>query len=249
MLGVGSLSQTCYSPRIRRFARRILPLVFAGSGVGCPCCGGTFRRFVMRRGRSDELCPACLSLGRHRLFWLFLEQRLPEQGELTILHFAPEEGIEERLGTWPETRYVTADVDPNSIAAMTFDITAIPFPDRSFDLVICNHVLEHVSDDRAAIRELYRVLKPGAALYSMHPVDTRLARTLEDPAATPDQRLELFWQCDHVRRYGRDFPDRLAEAGFDVSVHRFGRELTQEARAYYRVDADEPIFECRRPAG
>jgi SAM-dependent methyltransferase len=242
-----SLAEPCYSPTIRRIARRILPLAYRGRAVGCPCCGRTFRKFVSRFG-SDELCPVCLSLGRHRLFWLFLEQRLAQHGEeLALLHFAPEDGIARRLGERPAIRYVTADLNPGSIAMMTFDIMAIPFDDRSFDVVICNHVLEHVDDDRVAMREIFRVLRPGGFLYSMHPVEMDLAHTVEAPSATPNERLELFGQRDHVRRYGRDFVDRLREAGLEVAVERYGHELGEEARDYYRVSAGEEIFVCRRP--
>ena len=242
-----SLAEPCYSPTIRRIARRVLPLAYMGGSVCCPCCGRTFRRFVSRF-RSDELCPACLSLSRHRLFWLFLERRLDEHDEeLALLHFAPEEGIARRLAERRSIRYVTADRDPGSIATMTFDIAAIPFDDRSFDVVICNHVLEHVDDDRAAMRELFRVLRPGGVLYSMHPVEMDLAQTVESPAATPNERLELFGQRDHVRLYGRDFVERLEQAGFDVAIERYGEALGEKARDYYRVGAREEIFVCRRP--
>jgi SAM-dependent methyltransferase len=162
-----------------------------------------------------------------------------------LLHFAPEEGIARRLGERPAICYVTADLNPGSIATMTFDIMAIPFDDRSFDIVICNHVLEHVDDDRVAMREIFRVLRPGGFLYSMHPVGMD-AHTVEAPSATPNERLELFGQRDHLRRYGRDFVDRLREAGLDVAVERYGHELGEEVRDYYRVSAGE-IFVCRRP--
>jgi SAM-dependent methyltransferase len=244
--GMRSLAEPCYSPTIRRIARHVLPLAYMGRSVGCPCCGRTFRKFVSRFG-SDELCPACLSLSRHRLFWLFLEPRLDQHDqELAVLHFAPEEGIARRLAERPRIRYVTADLNPASTAMLSFDIMAIPFDDRSFDVVICNHVLEHVDDDRRAMREIFRVLRPGGFLYSMHPVEMDLAQTVEAPEATPTERLELFGQRDHVRRYGRDFLERLHQAGLEVAVERWGEELREESRDYYRVSAREEIFVCRR---
>jgi ubiquinone/menaquinone biosynthesis C-methylase UbiE len=149
---------------------------------------------------------------------------------------------------WPGISYVTADLDSGSLAVMTFDIMAIPFSDRSFDVIICNHVLEHVYDDRVAISEMYRVLTPSGLLYSMHPVDMNLAQTIEDPNASADVRAEQFWQHDHVRRYGRDFPGRLERAGFEVEVEWYGRELGEATRAFHRLSDQEPIFVCQRPA-
>jgi len=224
-----------------------LPILYAGQTVGCPCCGGTFRRFIPRYG-VDLLCPQCLSLRRHRSFWLFLEERLSAVAgtELAILHIAPEEGISERLRTRAGTRYVTADADPGSVAEMAFDIMAIPFPDQSFDIALCNHVLEHVEDDRIAMGELLRVLKPNGFLYSHHPIDFQLERTVEDATVTdPAERARLFGQHDHLRRYGRDFVDRLEEAGFQVEIERYAP--SPRSVAFYGLREEEPIFVCRRP--
>jgi SAM-dependent methyltransferase len=240
--------EPCYNARVRSIARHVLPALYAGQTVGCPCCGGTFRRFI-RRYAHDGLCPQCLSLRRHRSFWLFLEERLLAMAgaELAILHIAPEEGISERLRSRAATRYVTADVDPGSIAEMVFDIMAIPFPDQSFDIALCNHVFEHVQDDRVAMRELFRVLRPNGFLYSHHPINFKVERTVEDVTVTdPAERMRLFGQRDHVRRYGRDFVDRLEEAGFQVEVARYRPE--PKSVAFYGLREEEPIFVCRRTA-
>ena len=235
-----------YDATMRAVARRILPLLYFGNRVGCPCCGGRFRCFIPRY-RDDLLCPRCLALRRHRWFWLFLQERLGEADEdLAILHIAPEEGISERLRSRPRARYVTADLNPRSGADLTFDVTAIPFPDRSFGLVLCNHVLEHVEDDRAAMHELFRVLAPGGSMYSMHPVSLRRVETIEDPELTdPDERLRLFGLRDHVRLYGRDFIGRLEEAGFEVVVHEY-RPAPAEV-AFYGLRERHRVFLCRRP--
>jgi SAM-dependent methyltransferase len=236
-----------YRKRLRTVARRILPLLFAGDRVECPCCGGTFRRFVPRYG-GDGLCPRCLSLGRHRLLWLYLRDKVKlGDSPARVLHFAPEEGIERRLRGLESLTYVTADIDPSSIATVRADITAAPFEDAAFDIVLCSHVLEHVGDDRAAMRELYRVLRPGGVLYSLHPIDGDRANTFEDAAVTrAADRKRAFGQRDHVRIYGRDFVTRLEEAGFGVRVERYGRTLTNEAIERYHP-ADDPVYVCVKP--
>ena len=158
---------------------------------------------------------------------------------------APEEGIAERLRSWDEVTYVSGDANPRSIADHTFDITAIPFSDESFDVVLCNHVLEHVGDDRLAMRELLRVLKPSGTLYSMHPVFFDLEETVEDPTVTdPAERARLFGQRDHLRRYGRDFVARLHEAGFHVE--RVPLTVSAAQAAYYGIKREQKIFVCRR---
>ena len=110
------------------------------------------------------------------------------------------------------------------------DITALPRPDDTFDAVLCNHVLEHVPDDGAAMREMHRVLRPGGLAIMQHPIDTSRAETFEDPdTAAPDARMQAYGQEDHVRLYGRDFADRLVAAGFTISMRRYLDELDPSA--------------------
>jgi SAM-dependent methyltransferase len=233
-----------YRKRLRSASRRVLPLLFAGNRVECPCCCGTFRRFVPRYG-GDGLCPRCLSLGRHRLLWLYLRDQVGlGESSARVLHFAPEEGIERRLRALDALTYVTADIDASSIATVRADITATPFEDAAFDVVLCSHVLEHVEDDRAAMRELHRVLRTGGVLYSLHPVDEERGETFEDSTITrPADRKRAFGQRDHVRIYGRDFVKRLEDAGFAVSAERYRRTLTSDVIARYHP-ADDPVYVC-----
>jgi SAM-dependent methyltransferase len=160
----------------------------------------------------------CGSLERHRFAWLFLRDRtdLLDGRPKRVLHVAPEPCLAESLAPSLGPGYLTADLeDPRAMVRV--DITAIDLEDASVDVVCCSHVLEHVVDDRRAMRELRRVLRPdGWALFS---VPITASRTIEDPTVEdPEERLRLFGQGDHVRRYGPDVEERLREAGFDVTV-------------------------------
>ena len=242
---VAALRGPIYQSGIRRTARAVLPLLFRGSGVTCPCCNGAYRSFVRRYGW-DALCPGCLSLSRHRLLWLYLrdETDLLHRPQ-AVLHFAPEEGIEERLEAAP-LRYVRADIHPRSPDVTRVDITSIPFEDEEFDVILCSHVLEHVGDDRKAMTELHRVLTPDGRLYMLQPARLGKEATIEDTGVTaPGRRRERFGQRDHVRIYGRDFLDRLASAGFVVSLEHYSRRLLPGQIELYGI-LDEPIFVCAK---
>jgi SAM-dependent methyltransferase len=215
---------------LRRVARSIAQrvpwhLLYRGDRLECPCCGGRFRAFRPRSGRPDARCPRCDSYERHRVLWLWLRDRsgLLEQ-ELDVLHIAPEPVFESRLRSLPNLRYTGGDLFPSG-DQVRVDLTAIAFPDDSFDVVICNHVLDEIPDDRLAIREMHRVLRPGGRLISQTPVEPGRERTFEDPSLSPEERRRVFDTADDVRIYGRDFVARLAEPGFEVTVVDYVAEL------------------------
>lgn len=229
-----------YRPALRRTVR---PMLHRGHAVSCPCCGGEFSRFVQHRARPRAKCPRCASLERHRLLQLYVAERteLPI-GNLSVLHFAPEYELQRYLRAQSGLRHRSADID-SPLADDQVDIMDLPYDDESFDVVICLHVLEHVADDGRAMRELHRVLVPGGKAIVMCPVDDRRAETLEDPSVvTPEDRARVFGQFDHVRLYGRDFCDRLAEAGFDVRVESFLDDLPPERVARYGLRREERLF-------
>ncbi len=215
----------------------------------CPLCGtvaDTFLPFGIKSVRPDRQCPACGSLERHRLMWLFFALRTdlftrPQQ----VLHFAPEGTISVRLGALPNIDYLTADLDPTQ-AMVQMDITDIDRPDASFDVIFASHVLEHVPDDVQAMRELRRILRPDG--WAVLEVPIYGTTTIEDPTLTdPAERTRRFGQHDHVRMYGQDgvFAARLAEAGFDVTVVPLADELGPAATRRFRLDPKERVYLCR----
>ena len=191
-----------------------------GDAVWCPVCDRRFACFKPAWNRGGALCWRCGSQERHRAQWLLLCERPNLLAEArALLHFAPEHCLRTRLSE-AVGRYVTADLDPAGVD-LALDLTALDLPDGAFDAVICSHVLEHVDDDAAAMRELRRVTAPGGWCLVLVPLDPTRAGTYEDPSITePGAREAAFLQADHLRLYGRDAADRLAAAGFDVETIR-----------------------------
>lgn len=208
------------------------------SDVYCPICETVFRRFLPHRGRLSVICPRCGSRSRHRL--LAASAILGPDGAAnagTVLHFAPEPSISALVRSAGPRRYIRCDLEPRFDIAS--DITRLALRSKTVDLVLCCHVLEHVPDDSAALREIRRVLRPetGQALIQI-PWNPTVA-TDEDAAAAPAERIARFGQVDHVRQYGNDITHRLKAAGLDVM-------LIDEARLdlpdNLALDAYETIF-------
>jgi SAM-dependent methyltransferase len=197
----------------------------------CTVCESSFARFAVSSPASGErrACPRCGSRQRHRLLAIHLRDRTDAfTRPQDVLHFAPEQGLHDRLRAVHGARYVTADVEPGR-ADVAADIEALPFEDDSFDAILCVHVLEHVADDRAAMRELRRVLRPGG--WAVIQVPILRDRTIEDPGEQdPAQRLRRFGQDDHVRVYGSDFCERLQDAGFRPTTIDMKPQLSRWTR-------------------
>ena len=199
------------------------------------------------RDPNNPICPRCGAQARHRALWLYLHARthLFSGKGLRVLHFAPERALGQALAGAPGIEYVSADLE-DPAAMEHFDITDIPHPDGSFDVILCIHVLEHVEDDRKAMRELRRILRADGFAIVLVPLDLDRAETFEDPSITdPAERERAFWQADHLRLYGRDFPDRLREAGFDVTVDRWVRGLDSSKMERYGLFPLEDMYVCR----
>lgn len=199
-----------------------------GSSHFCPICQSRLSGFHSFGGRRNVVCAVCGSWDRHRRDWLYMQQRtdLFDGRPKKMLHVAPERDLGKLFRQIPNIDYLSGDLDPE-VAMVKMDITDIQFPDNTFDVIYCSHVLEHVPDDRRAMRELYRVLKPGGWAILHVPILREV--TYEDSSVTtPEARLRVFGQADHVRMYGLDYADRLREAGFEVTVEPFVDSFTTE---------------------
>ncbi|MBN1326332.1 MAG: class I SAM-dependent methyltransferase, partial [Candidatus Cloacimonetes bacterium] len=213
-----------YLIKISLVLRYILPLFYWGNKVFCPICSTSFRKFLPygSKWRKNRLCPRCLSLERHRVVWIFLKEKTDFfQVRRNVLHIAPEQCFYGRFRKLKNLTYLTADLE-SPLADVKMDIRNMPFADNSFDFIICNHVLEHIDDDKKAIKEIYRILKKGGYALLQVPIDRNRKETLEDDSITdPLEREKLFWDKEHVRLYGLDYPKRLEQAGFKVVEDNF----------------------------
>lgn len=240
---------------MQRVAGWITPLVgllYRGSRYTCPLCGKGFRKLLPYgyvTVRENALCPHCLSLERHRLLWLWLARETDlMEGKKRLLHIAPEVCLMRHLKPCyrgNEGNYLTADLE-SPLSDLHFDIQQIPLEENSFDVVICNHLMEHVADDRLAMRELHRILRPGGWGVLLSPVELERETTFEDDSITdPEERTRIFGQYDHRRIYGNDFAKRLQEAGFAVEDLDYAASLSDEERTRFALPADH-IYVVRK---
>lgn len=239
-----------YIQRIVQWCTPLMGLLYAGRGVECPICGRHYRKFMPYgyvHSRENALCPHCLALERHRLLWLYLQNETDFfEAPARLLHIAPEYCFIKRFERLPKLDYVTADLE-SPLAKVKMDIQQIPFPDNEFDIIFCNHILEHVEDDRLAMREMFRVMRPGGWGVMLSPVNMEREVTYEDPSITdPDERERCFGQKDHLRDYGRDYGKRLAEAGFEVEEIDYVRYLSPEVVRLYGLRS-EIIYRVHKP--
>jgi SAM-dependent methyltransferase len=217
-----------------------------GDRVQCPLCGHRFDRFKDDGDRPGALCWRCGSHERHRAQWLLFERRPELLGEVrSLLHFAPEWCLRHRLARLHRLRYRTADLYQPDVD-LRLDLTAIDLPSAAFEAVICSHVLEHVGEDRAAMRELRRIIAPGGWCLVLVPLDPEREVTYEDPSVeTPEARQLAFWGREHVRLYAPDIGDRLADAGFTVECIRPLQEFGAAAVERCRLRESDYLWLCR----
>lgn len=232
-------------------ALAIRALAFVGRRHTCPCCGWRLRTFTHGgasvRSRPNGYCPRCNAKARHRRDWLFLESKTNLfTDRIKLLHVSPKYALSRRLVRMKNLEYVALDLEHRLNTTVRADLSAMPLRSDTFDAIICIHVLEHVDDDRRAMLEIFRVLKPGG--WALISVPIRLdEKTYEDATiTTPAARKVAFGETSHVRFYGHDLVDRLKATGFDVTMDA-AADLDAEVVAKYGLLLDENVFFCIKP--
>ncbi|WP_303317088.1 methyltransferase domain-containing protein [Flavivirga abyssicola] len=254
--------------RLSYIVRPVLAFILKGNTYTDPIDNKSFKTFLpygYGNQRNNVLSPSTLSLERHRLLWLYLKnetdffQPEPVSGSSTkeskriilratetssalkVLHFAPEQAFYKRFRKMKNLDYVTTDLN-SPLADVKADICNLPFEDDAFDIIFCNHVLEHIPDDTKAMQELYRVLKVGGMGIFQIPQDLAREQTFEDNTITDKkERAKIFGQYDHVRVYGRDYFDKLRSIGFKVDEVDYTANLSKGAIEKYCLAKGEII--------
>ncbi|WP_106793128.1 class I SAM-dependent methyltransferase [Aquimarina sp. Aq78] len=234
--------------RLSYIARPILSLFLRGNTYTDPIDGKSFSRFLpygYGKQRDNVLSPSTLSLERHRLLWLFLTNETEFFTTPTkVLHFAPEQAFYKRFRNLKHLDYTTTDLN-SPLADVKADICNLPFTDNEYDIIFCNHVLEHIPDDTKAIQEIFRVLKPGGMAILQIPQDLNRDVTFEDNSITDSQeRARIFGQYDHVRVYGRDYFEKLRSIGFKVDEVDYTNILSKECVTKYCLAPGEILPVC-----
>ena len=231
---------------------------YQGNSVICPICSSKFKAFAPygRNNRKNALCLNCGSLERHRLIWKYMNETLDffhTTRNIRLLHFAPESVFYDSLSRMDNIEYLPCDLDPEKypyqgeIKVQKIDITKIPYKNESFDFILCNHVLEHIPNDKLALAELFRVMKTeGGGIFQV-PINYNHEETYEDfNLTTAERRISAFGQHDHVRVYGRDYKDKLAGVGFNVTADEFVKGFTSEELQKFGINSSELIYYCQK---
>ena len=229
------------------------PVLYRGNKVECPVCEKSFSKFISYGSnvahRENVLCPYDLTLERHRLMWLYLTRKTDffSAESLKVLHIAPEQCFLPHFKKQNNLDYTTADL-VSPIADIHFDLHDIPLEDNQYDVVFCNHVMEHVDDPIRCMSELNRVMKPGGWAIMQVPQDMSRTETYEDKSITsPDEREKHFWQKDHVRLFGKDYPSYLEKAGFKVDEFDLNTEFDATEVVKFRLMQKEILYIARKP--
>ncbi|MFV0248809.1 MAG: class I SAM-dependent methyltransferase [Tenacibaculum sp.] len=236
--------------KLSYWVKPILTWFLRGKTFTDPIDGKSFKKLLpygYNKQRKNALSPSTFSLERHRLLWLYLKNEtdfFSLTNKLKVLHIAPEQCFLNLFKKQPNLEYISSDL-LSPIADVKADICNLPFADSSFDVIFCNHVLEHIPNDTKAMQELFRVLKKGGFGIFQIPQDTNRQTTYEDSTIThPKQRSKAFGQYDHLRVYGLDYFDKLRSIGFDVHEVFYAKTLSPQMVKQYALDISEILPVC-----
>ncbi|KAA1243214.1 class I SAM-dependent methyltransferase [Aquimarina sp. RZ0] len=237
--------------RLSYLIRPVIAFLLKGKKYTDPIDGKSFSKFLpygYGTQRNNVLSPSTLSLERHRLLWLYLQSETDFfTNKAKVLHFAPEQAFYKRFRKLKHLDYTTTDLN-SPLADVKADICKLPFTTNEYDIIFCNHVLEHIPDDTKAMQEIYRVLKPGGMAILQIPQDLNREITYEDDSITdPKKRAEIFGQYDHMRIYGSDYFEKLRSIGFKVDEVDYTAILCREDVIKYCLAPGEILPVCYKP--
>jgi len=229
---------------------KFISIFYKGNTVKCPICNSNFSKFFPygRESRDNALCTNCLSLERHRLLYIYLfEKSGLFEKKINLLHIAPEECFINVFKNHENITYTTADLE-SPLAEIKMDIHDMPFTDNMYDFILCNHVLEHVENDLKALREIKRILKKGGKGIVQVPFYNPVPKyTIEDKSIKSKKDREKYYgQSDHVRKYGKDYKQRLESTGLKVEIIYPSDFLSRSEMKLYSVFETEEIYIIRK---
>jgi len=242
---------------IRKIKKKYSILVNKGNKVYCPICESRYKIFgnFGNPKRINAQCYKCNSLERHRLLWMYINNKTDFFNNFSkkLLHFAPEFSFYQIFSNINFIDYYPCDISlekykyKGNVKIHKIDITQIPFDDNYFDVIICNHVLEHITDDRLAIQELYRVLKQDGWAYLQVPIEENREITFEDNTIISiKDRKNIFGQSDHIRIYGKDYKNRLESVGLEVTRDNYINSFSDNEIYKYGLMKDEYIYLAKK---
>ncbi len=246
--------------KYRMSIRRLLRLnKYKGSNKYCPICDSYLKEFlpvVFNNPtesssfiiRKNAKCPVCGSIERHRLMYLYLMNKtnIFKPPIKKVLHTAPELILTEKLATNKYIEYISSDINPKKAGAkLKIDLTNIDVADDTFDIIISSHVLEHIVDDKKALTEMYRILKPGGWALIIVPIIAEKTFMIPD-IKTDRDRFLFYGKEDHVRGYGLDFKEFLKDAGFKIEVQNYSKDLSDAEIQYLGLLKEDYIYHCTK---
>ena len=251
-----------YYIKISSIYHYLRSLFYYGFKYQCIFCNGHFRKLlpfgskkaislsILGGGYRYALCPKCHSTDRERLIYWYIANKtniLNSQNSIKLLHIAPEKNLKKLFKNTNKIQYIDGDLNPLK-AENQMDISDINFEDNYFDFIICNHVLEHVKDDKKAMSELFRVLKQGGEAVLQVPISKYNMYTFEDfSITTPEEREKSFGQKDHVRIYGKNLPKILENIGFKVNLYDIKKDLNIRDIEKYGINKEEILYISKKP--